>query len=56
MLEAAAFLAVTLGLSIPALSVKKFPFGGACITSVGMMGIRDVFAPFTRKVQLSMKS
>lgn len=48
MLELASFLSVVLGLTIPALSLKKFPFGGAVVTSIGMMGIRDAFAPFPR--------
>jgi len=47
MLEFSTFITVTLGISIPAMSLKKFPFGGAMVTSVGMMGYRDVIAPFT---------
>ncbi len=41
------FLASALGWSIPALGVEPFPFGGAIITSVGMMGLDEGFAPPT---------
>lgn len=41
------FLASSLGLSIPALGVERFPFGGAIITSVGMLGLDEGFAPPT---------
>lgn len=36
-----------LGLDVPALGVEPFPFGAAIITSVGMMGIDEAYAPFT---------
>jgi len=38
-MEITAFLTVHLGFAVPPLGLRKFPFGGACITSVGMMGI-----------------
>lgn len=41
------FLASGLGLTIQALGVKRFLFGGACITSVGMMGLDNVWVPMT---------
>ena len=41
------WLASALGVSIPALGVKKFPFGSAVITNVGMFGLDEGFAPFT---------
>eukprot|EP00281_Chroomonas_sp_CCMP1168_P009978 CAMPEP_0206258420 /NCGR_PEP_ID=MMETSP0047_2-20121206/25907_1 /ASSEMBLY_ACC=CAM_ASM_000192 /TAXON_ID=195065 /ORGANISM="Chroomonas mesostigmatica_cf, Strain CCMP1168" /LENGTH=362 /DNA_ID=CAMNT_0053685157 /DNA_START=172 /DNA_END=1260 /DNA_ORIENTATION=- len=41
------FLASGLGLTIKALGVKRFLFGGACVTSVGMMGLDNVYVPFT---------
>lgn len=41
------FLASSLGLSIPALGVERFAFGSAIITSVGMFGLDEGFAPPT---------
>ena len=41
------WLASSLGVSIPALGVRKFPFGSAMITSVGMFGLDEAYAPFT---------
>jgi pyruvate dehydrogenase E2 component (dihydrolipoamide acetyltransferase) len=41
------WLASSWGLSIPALGVKPFPFGSAVITSVGMFGLDEAFAPHT---------
>jgi len=40
---------IDLGLNIPALNVKKFLFGGTMVTNVGPLGVKDAFAPFTRK-------
>lgn len=36
-----------MGLEIRALGVKPYPFGTCIVTSVGMMGLDQVFAPFT---------
>jgi len=41
------WLASSLGVSIPALGVVKYPFGSAVITSVGMFGLDEGFAPPT---------
>lgn len=41
------FLASSLGMSIKALGVEPFPFGSCIITSVGMFGIDEGFAPPT---------
>lgn len=34
-------------MNIKALSVKKDTFGAGCVTSLGMLGIRDAIVPFT---------
>jgi len=36
-----------LGISIPALGLEKFPFGSCIITSVGMLGLDEAYAPPT---------
>ena len=41
------YLAGALGLNIPALGVRPFPFGSAMVTSVGMLGVEQAFVPFT---------
>ncbi|NOY24909.1 MAG: 2-oxo acid dehydrogenase subunit E2 [Oligoflexia bacterium] len=41
------WLASSLGISIPALGVARYPFGSAVITSVGMFGLDEGFAPPT---------
>ncbi len=41
------WLASALGVSIPALGVERFPFGACLLTSVGMFGIDEAFAPHT---------
>lgn len=41
------WLASAAGLSIPALGVERFPFGSCVITSVGMFGLDEGFAPPT---------
>ncbi|MBU52516.1 MAG: hypothetical protein CL920_27795 [Deltaproteobacteria bacterium] len=41
------YLSSAMGLSIKALGVEKFPFGSAIITSVGMFGLDEGFAPPT---------
>lgn len=40
-----AFLTEELGLNIPALGLRRSPFGSAMVTSVGMFGIPQGFAP-----------
>ncbi len=41
------WLASAVGLSVPALGVEPFPFGSCIITSVGMFGLDEAFAPPT---------
>ncbi|HND31785.1 MAG TPA: 2-oxo acid dehydrogenase subunit E2, partial [Myxococcota bacterium] len=41
------WLTGSLGVSLPALGLEPFPFGSAVITSVGMMGLDEGFAPPT---------
>ncbi|MFN7142129.1 MAG: 2-oxo acid dehydrogenase subunit E2 [Myxococcota bacterium] len=41
------WLSGSLGLDIPAIGVEKFPFGSCVVTSVGMFGLDEGFAPFT---------
>ncbi len=41
------FLSGSLGWSLPALGVEAFPFGSCVITSVGMFGLDEGYAPFT---------
>ena len=44
-LRATAFLTETLQLDLPALALRRSPFGGAMVTSVGMFGLPQGFAP-----------
>ncbi len=44
-LKASAFLTERLQLEVPALALHKSPFGSAMITSVGMFGLPQGFAP-----------
>ncbi len=41
------WLASALGVSIPALGVRPFPFGSCVVTSVGMLGLDEGYAPPT---------
>jgi pyruvate dehydrogenase E2 component (dihydrolipoamide acetyltransferase) len=41
------WLAGSWGLDIPALGVTRFPFGSCVLTSVGMFGLDEGYAPFT---------
>lgn len=41
------WLTGALGVSMPALGLEAFPFGSAIVTSVGMMGLDEGFAPPT---------
>ena len=47
LLHFASFLTCKLGISIPALALKKDQFGSACVTSLGMLGFEDAIAPFS---------
>jgi len=47
MVAVAGYAAAALGLNIPVLGVESFPFGACLITSVGMLGVDEAFAPFT---------
>ena len=40
------FLGGAIGLDIPLLGVKRFPFGCCLLTSVGMLGLDQAFVPF----------
>jgi len=42
-----AFLSNCCGIDVKPLGLNAYAFGGAVITSVGMLGIEDAFAPFT---------
>lgn len=48
MTEVAQIISVDLGISIPAMSVKKFQFGSVMVTNIGALNCKDAFAPFTR--------
>jgi pyruvate dehydrogenase E2 component (dihydrolipoamide acetyltransferase) len=41
------WLTGSLGVSLPALGLEPFPFGSCIITSVGMLGVEEAFAPHT---------
>jgi len=41
------WIASAVGASVPALGVERFPFGSCIITSVGMLGLDEGFAPPT---------
>lgn len=41
------WLSGALGVNVPALGVERFAFGSCVITSVGMFGLDEGFAPFT---------
>jgi pyruvate dehydrogenase E2 component (dihydrolipoamide acetyltransferase) len=41
------FLASALGLNLPFMGVRPFPFGSCLVTSIGMMGLDIAFVPFT---------
>ena len=46
-LTLASFISNRLGLSIPALALKRHQFGAGCVTSLGMLGFEDATAPFS---------
>ena len=43
------FIANVLGIDVEAIQIKKFPFGGATVTSLGMLGVKDCWSPNNRK-------
>lgn len=47
LLKGIGWLTSSLGVSVPALGLESFPFGSCIITSVGMLGIDEAFAPHT---------
>ncbi|MES2644992.1 MAG: 2-oxo acid dehydrogenase subunit E2 [Myxococcota bacterium] len=47
MLKITGWLTGSLGISIPAFGLEAFPFGSCIVTSVGMFGLDEGFAPFT---------
>lgn len=47
LLKVIGWLTASLGVSVPALGLESFPFGSCIITSVGMLGIEEAFAPHT---------
>jgi pyruvate dehydrogenase E2 component (dihydrolipoamide acetyltransferase) len=47
MLKVTGWLTGSLGISIPAFGLEAFPFGSCIVTSVGMFGLDEGFAPFT---------
>lgn len=47
LLRVTGWLTASLGLDMPGLGLEKFPFGACMITSVGMFGLDEGFAPQT---------
>ena len=47
MLKITGWLTGSLGISVPAFGLEAFPFGSCIVTSVGMFGLDEGFAPFT---------
>jgi pyruvate dehydrogenase E2 component (dihydrolipoamide acetyltransferase) len=47
MLKVTGWLTASLGISVPAFGLEAFPFGSCIVTSVGMFGLDEGFAPFT---------
>ncbi len=47
LLQFIGWLTSAVGVSVPALGLESFPFGSCIITSVGMLGIDEAFAPHT---------
>lgn len=45
LLQITKFISCYLGLSVPAIGLKKDGFGGAVVTSLGSLGIEDAYAP-----------
>jgi len=41
------YLSGQLGLNIPPLGVRPYPFGSAMVTSLGMLGVAEAYVPFT---------
>lgn len=47
LLKVTGWLTGSLGVSVPAFGLEAFPFGSCVVTSVGMFGLDEGFAPFT---------
>lgn len=47
LLKFTGWLTGSLGIDMPAFGLEKFPFGSCIVTSVGMFGLDEGFAPFT---------
>lgn len=47
MLKLTGWITGSLGISVPAFGLEAFPFGSCVVTSVGMLGVDEGFAPFT---------
>lgn len=47
LLGAIGWITASLGISVPALGLEAFPFGSCIVTSVGMLGVEEAYAPFT---------
>jgi len=45
MLQFTKFISYYFGINTPSLGLKRNNFGGACITSIGSLGIKDAYAP-----------
>ena len=48
------FISNVLGLDVESIQIKKFPFGAATVTSLGMMGVKDCWSPNNRIYSLSL--
>lgn len=49
------FFSHKLGVSVPALGIKKDPFGAMCVTSLGMLGFENATAPFTGNYNIKVR-
>ena len=47
MIKVVKFISSDLGISVPAMGIKKDGFGAACVTSIGAFGFEDAIAPFS---------
>jgi pyruvate dehydrogenase E2 component (dihydrolipoamide acetyltransferase) len=54
MLKFTGWLTGSLGISMPAFGLEAFPFGSCIVTSVGMFGLDEGFAPFTPFARVSV--
>ena len=53
LLDVASFISVNLGMSIPAMALKKNQFGAGTVTALGGFNFEDALAPFSG-IQLSL--